>query len=592
MFRSIVLLIVVGFGARVVGTAQNSSQCINKAQLLRLQYAELLDVRNFLEGEGWRFDGVQTNQALELFEYPVYADLVRWEKTYSYYGGDISIYFGIGTGSVVVYESKRDCFISLRSAFNVGSGEINVQDDVIVNRVRQGKIIIEFRESQRFNSDSKYSIILYNSEQIGKAMEMARNKEREERELAAARQKAFEDTLDEAESLYKLKQFNQAILKYYEAQEMNPGYSIQSKIEACEKGICQQILDNAGDLLNKKQYNLALEKYEEAYQYANTRSFLSGLKSYATQQINQIKGIQGILNSRRTTVYSYKDMNSRPYNVLVNVIEKDLDKEISQSNKGYIDLNYKIAFDTLGFNNSGLRSFSSSIKGYQDRFLNEVRSVNLSPSKVGDFYVSSEDVITAKLNWETEKFRYLYNYNGLQARGKVSSSSSTINSNLLRASRPHGKYLISVRNKQINGRNYSDIDLIDFNTVGPEASFLSLLMPGMGTLAVTHGQKGWGRFTGFFISSALAIGAKMYSDDQYKKYELATTQTEIDKYYESADISHKVSLAAAGISATIYIHDFFWVLSKGLKNKKEARSLSKSLNNGPIQIQKQSIELQ
>jgi hypothetical protein len=423
-------------------------------------------------------------------------------------------------------------------------------------------------------------------------MEMARNKEREERELAAARQKAFEDALDEAESLYKLKQFNQAILKYFEAQEMNPGYSIQSKIEACEKGICQQILDNAGDLLNKKQYNLALEKYEEAYQYANTRSFLSGLKSYATQQINQIKGIQGILNSRRTTVYSYKDMNSRPYNVLVNVIEKDLDKEISQSNKGYVDLNYKIAFDTLGFNNSGLRSFSSSSKGYQDRFLNEVRSVNLSPSKVGDFYVSSEDVITAKVNWETEKFRYLYNYNGLQARGKVSSSSSTINSNLLRASRPHGKYLISVRNKQINGRNYSDIDLIDFNTVGPEASFLSLLMPGMGTLAVTHGQKGWGRFTGFFISSALAIGAKMYSDDQYKKYELATTQTEIDKYYESADISHKVSLAAAGISATIYIHDFFWVFSKGLKNKKEARSLSKSLNNGPIQIQNQSIELQ
>jgi hypothetical protein len=51
-------------------------------------------------------------------------------------------------------------------------------------------------------------------------------------------------------------------------------------------------------------------------------------------------------------------------------------------------------------------------------------------------------------------------------------------------------------------------------------------------------------------------------------------------------------LGAAGLAATIYIHDFFWVLSRGGKNKKEAKGLKKQLDLAPLTIQKQAIQLQ
>lgn len=592
MFRSIVLLIILGFGAREVGLAQISSQCINKAQLLRLQYAELDDIQDFMEAEGWGFAGIRTNQILRLFEYPIRAEMVRWDKSYVLNGGSISLYSGIGTDNLVVYEINRDCFLAIRAGFKIKSEDMEVQRDLLVYRVQQDEIVIEFREAERLNSDKQYTILVYNADDVNGAIELERNKERQEQEVAAAKQKAFEETVASGDSLYKLKQYNAARLKYSEAQEMNPDYSLKSKIETCERAICQQFLDFGDEFLKKKQYDLALDAYNKAYVYSESRVFLESLGSYATRQIAQIRDIQNILNSRSNMIYSYKDLNPGSYGVLYNVIVKDLEREIDRNEKGYVDLTYKVAFDTLGFNSSGIASFSSNFKDYQNKISNEARSVNLSPSKVGGFNVASEDLITAKVNWETEKYRYLYNYNGLQSKGKVSSDLKTVSSDMMRESRPYGKYLIAVRKKQFNGSNFKDIYLIDFKTVGPEASFLSLLMPGMGTLAVTHGEKGWGRFTGFFISSALAIVAQIYSNDQYKKYELATTQSEIDKYYQSADISHKVSLAAAGISATIYIHDFFWVFSKGLKNKKQAKSLSKDLNNGPIPIQQQAIKFQ
>ena len=72
----------------------------------------------------------------------------------------------------------------------------------------------------------------------------------------------------------------------------------------------------------------------------------------------------------------------------------------------------------------------------------------------------------------------------------------------------------------------------------------------------------------------------------------ATSQIDIDKYYTNANIIHKIALISGGISASIYLYDIIWVISKGAKNLKSSKPLRKQLQQGPVKIQNQPITLQ
>ena len=72
----------------------------------------------------------------------------------------------------------------------------------------------------------------------------------------------------------------------------------------------------------------------------------------------------------------------------------------------------------------------------------------------------------------------------------------------------------------------------------------------------------------------------------------ATNPTNIDKLYNNANTSHKIALISGGISASIYLYDIIWVISKGAKNLKSSKPLKKQLQQGPVQIQNQPITLQ
>ena len=70
----------------------------------------------------------------------------------------------------------------------------------------------------------------------------------------------------------------------------------------------------------------------------------------------------------------------------------------------------------------------------------------------------------------------------------------------------------------------------------------------------------------------------------------ATSQTDIDKYYNNANISHKIALLSGGLSASIYLYDIFGALSQGAKNLKLSKALRMRLKQGPVQIQKKSLQ--
>lgn len=81
------LFFIVTIASVQQSKSQESQGCLTQAQLLRLQYADLEDIRRFLNNEGWSLEGAELGQPLEYFERPLQFDAVRWDRGYSYNEG-------------------------------------------------------------------------------------------------------------------------------------------------------------------------------------------------------------------------------------------------------------------------------------------------------------------------------------------------------------------------------------------------------------------------------------------------------------------------------------------------------------------------
>ena len=213
----------------------------------------------------------------------------------------------------------------------------------------------------------------------------------------------------------------------------------------------------------------------------------------------------------------------------------------------------------------------------------------LKPSSEGGYFLASQENLTFDVKWSSTKILFKSNSKGIFQNKYPNQHLNSVEGFINKQPFKYGKYIFEIKNKEVNGKSYSNINLVKHKTVGPEAVFLSMLLPGMGTLKVTYGKKGWGRFTYFLLSSGFAIGSKLYSEAQYKIYLGANSQADIDKHYNNANISHKIALISGGISASIYLYDIIWVISKGAKNKKDSKQLRRQLQKVPVQIQNQSI---
>lgn len=571
------------------GLAQDTNGCLSRAQLLRLQYAMAADVDNFLTNESWGFGGAQTNQTVDFFGYPLRYEMTRWDKNYFQNSETIYLYSISETNRIVSYQTNSTCYAEIRSGFSTSTPKIIVENNLHKTIIQKEGVTIEFRETTDRSYRNTYTILVYNTKTIDKAIEEVLEQQRLVAQMAADKQQRYLNTLAEADSLYKMSQFSLAKLNYERAQEMDPKIPLREEINLCITGIGQE-LNAAGDSFRAAQnYDLALAKYQEAVSYAAKYSFLKNQAEYARQKIMVIERIKTILAIRKQKVFQYVELNANEYTSFKQTLYQELGQQLATSPKGYLNFQYQISFDTLGNDNSSITSINSTIANFENRIKFVANGLKLKPSQLDEFYVASKDMITVNSNWDTYTSTYAYNTNGLRPIVAKNSETELVRTYLKSNSSGYGKYTISVLEKNVNETQYKDINITNYSTVGPEAALLSLLMPGMGTLSVTHGKKGWKRVRNFLLFSGVAIAAQRYSGAQYTKYQAATIQEDIDKYYTISNLSHKVSLATAGIAATIYVHDFFSVIRMGLSNKKKAYGIMNQLKRGGIPIQNQPV---
>jgi tetratricopeptide (TPR) repeat protein len=629
-------LVIISYLCVAQINAQVSSGCLTKHQMFKMQSSALDDIRFFLNNEGWSFNGAQSKQSYNYFDYPIEYNIVSWDKSSYYDGGDIIVYNSDNKPNIVIYQTNNMCFNEILASFSSAQRKTSIDDDKLVTIIKENSISIEFREYKNDYSNKKYSIIIYNSAALVKEISVLKEKEEALKREEIEKKRKFDEFVSEGDLLYSSNNFSAARMKYVLARDIEENNVVLNKIDLCDKAICESIVLRGDSLFNNGSYELSLNQYLEAKNcdkstaelndkikitrqkildskvnsiklladsYFESKNYDLAIEKYneiiqldksnsnASERINQINSLKRILEKRSNILFSYKTTNNIDLIRFKSLLLEEANSNIRNYEEGYVKLNYSISFDTSGYNTSTVNDLSSSISDYSSKFSSIISKSNLSPSSEGGYFLASQEEIGFNLKWQSSRKVVKSTSKGIFSKDE-NLDLSTMESFINNQSMKYGRFTFDVKRSDLNGKTFSNINLVKYKTTGPEAAFLSMLMPGMGTLKVTYGKKGWGRFTSFILSTGLAIGSKYYADLQYKNYLTSTNQLDIDRYYNSANQSYKTSLIAGGIAATIYIYDILWVISKGSKNLRESKQLRKQLRQGPMQIQNQNISWQ
>ena len=636
--------------------AQNKSNCLSKINLLKMQSSSLGEIRNFLNGEGWTLENVKSDQAFQYFDVTLNYNIISWQKS-AYPGNEhLILYNNPEKPNIIIYQANSTCFNELLNQFPPKQGKTTVESNKLLTVYKENAITIEFREYNNANSDHHYSVLIFktadlfrelqtlkaNEEKIIKdeqeKKENIKKEEIEKEEIENEKKSKYNNNISDGNKLFELGQFEEAKFKYLAAKEIKFNENITAKISLCDNAICDKIIAKGDSVYSKSEFESALKIYNQAksfnstsyvlqekisstkarilekkvevikktaINYFNNKKFEKAIDSYnsilqidnanvyATQKIKEIHEIKNILTKRKTNIFSYKETNSLDFSLFKTDLLYDINSKINNSSNGYIDLNYKISFDTLGQNHSSIIKINSSINNY-DAFLTSISKKTLKPSIEGGYFLATNENIKFDLKWESKKttFKYSSKKGIFQSHNNINLNVGNIENYINAQNFNYGKYIFEIKNKVSNGNSFDDIKLIKYKMAGPGSALYSILMPGMGTLKVTYGTKGWGRFTFFLLTSCLAITSKLYSDEQYINHEKAAPGTEKEKYYENYTLGYNSALISGSIAATFYLYDILWVFSKGIKNLKESKSLRQQLQKGPIKIENQSITIQ
>jgi hypothetical protein len=221
---------------------------------------------------------------------------------------------------------------------------------------------------------------------------------------------------------------------------------------------------------------------------------------------------------------------------------------------------------------------------------NDASLLSLQPSKINRFYVSSNYEKSVDINWNTRQLTF-DKYSSI-ALNESEFKGDEVAANFVNKNALYGKYVFSVKDVTIDNELNSYYTLSRFGGArGPMNAFLSLVIPGLGTLRTSYGEKGWNRLTWFILTSALSYGSKVYSDSEYQNYLNATNKTDSDMYYESANNFNYASIGFASISASIYVGDFLSAFVNGVKNVNRGSNFRKKVRDFPISLNRLKIQL-
>ncbi len=597
-----ITIIYCAFTLLTYGQEKKFLKELSQRDCEKLSTASLSKAKYFCEKSGWKHASTSSDI---YFEYKGRFNSTAWENPL---GKTLVMYYTDDFPSnVIVYTTTNSSWNRLESQLMKSGYRKSAQRDQVGNTiVTYSNDVTQFEMIKNNQSICTLKVLditgylikvkqLKEEEQKKQAEILAlENKLREEEQRKQAEILALENKYDEAvekgDAAYQSGRYESALKNYAIALNIKPDYFLENKMALARNKIKELTkakvhLEQGKSFLQKKMYANALEEFQESYSIVETKEALSGIEK--TEQILEIIKM-------RKTVFSYQTVEPLSYKKLTNNCLKQLEDLIQSNRTGSIDLTQNIKFDTSGINQSTTVIKSSSISRKEieldfQKLLND--DILIKPIKSG-FRIAATDKVELNLTWTSHYAKYLYKPKGINLLNQADDSSNSIKRYILR-SEMYGQYQFKVTNKTLNGFHLQDIDLVNYRTRGPVNVIYSILIPGLGSLRTSYGEKGKGRLALFYTGLGTTLLSTLLSEAYYQEYlkDPDPNSAAAETNYSYANNLNKVSIVTAGISTTLYLYDILWSFGKGVKNIRQGKIIRNQIISGKNLVQNQKLEM-
>lgn len=582
--------------------AQNEAGCLNSSQLHAISRGNLVDVNAIMNREGWMLLSNEDEEKLFLGADTIDYHLAIWKQMTTFKESYLYVYYKENRKNYVEWQTEQSCYEMLFQKIDELHGEKrteNLSGTMMENSfpLPSGETIV-FKK--RLTGEQEHVIIYYDKQELDSLIVLSREDRFKKEEERRWKRERIEFAIKRSDDLLRAGRLDDALTMLDTLSVMLPGYKLQ--VEKKQQHLRDEIrLKKIADLtiegerlFTERALNSARHKFQEVL-------LLDPYNQMALTRVEQINRMLEVLTSRSSTIYDYAILNPDAYKSVHDLLSAEINRITRATPDGRIQFNFAIFFDTLGQN----RSFYDVKESTNPSFNTFLRQLSnngvLKPTYKSDILVSSRSLFEAEIRWSTMGVEMKKTRKKIKTIGQMGlvRQSDKMTHFLEDSLMPKGKYQFTVKNKElIPVETFSDVKLVKYKTVGPEAMFYSMLLPGSGTMAATQGQKGVGALLSFLIFGAATLTSFYYSRDQAKKAETYQNQGGEDfdpavyrKYQKNSDILKYCTYAGAGISGVIYISDIINAFSKGVKNKKQSKELRKALKKSPIDISNENIIL-
>lgn len=612
---------------------QQPDGCLSMQQIIRMQQSNLDDTRMFLGTQGWNFSSSSMEQSYRFRERELPYHIINWQHAVN--DNRLTLYYYPGKEQIVRMDPDEGCFRYLLSAFTEANGKSSVGDNRLSTTFKVQELSVEFTEGV---NGSNYSILVYQAAALAGEVRAQIIKEEAANRAARERNERIRSALQRGDEAYESGRYSVAIAAYQEARNLDDNEDVRGRIEACELAMCKAIEVRADSAFRVGNYELAKnfyyqarpcavnkgnidnkirlmdakikeEKVRKASEYADglydakrynqARNAYEELlridpgNSHAKSRIEAIKSITQFLYDRGRTVYSYPKENPSGMVLWKQSLAEVLNRAVLAAPEGNVGGDISIRFDTSGLNKSSFRIPAGSTPELNTDFQNLIQARVLTPPKQRGYFIAAKEDVPINLQWKSSTYSVWSDASGIRFDNSFPSNvKGDVERYLNRNTPKYGDFRFQVKEKTLNERSFADLMLVAYKTkAGPGSALYSLLWPGLGTYRTSYGSQGKGTAKWFLYCAGTAVLSGLYAMAQYQNYQNATTQADMDYYYERANLGYKTALVSGGLAATLYVHNIFAAWHRGSRNLRNSRDLRARLRKEPIMINSQAITL-
>ena len=600
LLRSCLLIaLVTGFIA-ARGQGQTFDGCISYNTLLELHRSDVHSMGQLLGKQ--RFFMVSSENGAILIHQndTLRLDLCNWQFAQGFNDIYINAFYKEGFSNYIEYNTTVACANKLMTECR------KIYQEQYGDSVPAFKLVFDFQEGHKIifpvaqEHQDLYLIQCYNPTNLEQLVRL--NKTQQE-QLQIARQIKEQTILHHiaaADSLAKIEEFPAAISLLEEVYDILPEYisTIDAKLGFIKKQYkekkIQTYTEQGQKLYNAGDFEAAMEMYSKVLKEDINNK-------YANEQIAVITRKIEILHQRGLITYEYHEVNPTNYSNFRSALEKEMNSLVDNTQNGNLKLDFVILFDTSGINQSYYNILSfNTISVEKNRPVLESRMSSLlgdgslQPSFKEDIPIRSTANFHIDMDWRSFGQEIVKNRKRIVNKSPYDIDPDIMDMLENDQRMYYGTYHFQTKNKSVNGRNYNDISLTKYKTVGGEAFFYGLI-PGLGTLIATQGKEGAANMALTLIcygGAATAFGLFRSFDQQYKAKAETLSEEDAKSLNTKREICKWSSIAGISIGGVLHLSGMIKAMVRGVQNKKASKELRKALHDEPIEISKENIKIQ